>query len=111
MTSLLGTNHSACNSKSSGVLDGHVQQAHLAKSSLSPALRQPGELGDFLAVQWSRLGTFTATAWVQSLVGELRYHKQHGTGKKPGKLKLEPLTSLTKPRKLKLSTPHTFYFS
>ena len=29
-------------------------------------------LGNSLAVQWLGLGTFTATTWVQSLVGELR---------------------------------------
>ena len=28
--------------------------------------------GNFLEVQWLRLSAFTAGAWVQSLVGELR---------------------------------------
>ena len=33
-------------------------------------------------VQWLRLGTFTAVARVQSLVGELRSYKLCGVGKK-----------------------------
>ena len=39
-------------------------------------------LGNFLVVQWLRLGTFTAVEWVQSLVKELRSHKFHGVAKK-----------------------------
>ena len=31
-------------------------------------------VGNSLAVQWLRLGAFTARIWVQSLVGELRSH-------------------------------------
>ena len=31
--------------------------------------------GNSLAVQWLGLSAFTAGAWVQSLVGELRHHK------------------------------------
>ena len=34
-----------------------------------------------LAVQWLRIGTFIAVAWVQSLVGELRSHKLHNSAK------------------------------
>ena len=33
-------------------------------------------------VQWLGLGTFTARAEVQSLVGELKAHKSHGADKK-----------------------------
>ena len=33
------------------------------------------DIGDSLAVQWLGLGTFTAVAQVQSLVGELRSRK------------------------------------
>ena len=41
------------------------------------------ESGNSLVVQWSELSAFTARAWVQSLVGELRSHKLHGmAGKK-----------------------------
>ena len=36
---------------------------------------------NYLAVQWLGLGTFIVVAWVQSLVGELRFHKPHGTAK------------------------------
>ena len=32
-------------------------------------------------VQWLGLSAFTAGAWVQSLVGELRSHKLHGMAK------------------------------
>ena len=38
--------------------------------------------GNSLGVQWLELGAFTAVAWVQSLVRELRCHKPHGTVKK-----------------------------
>ena len=40
---------------------------------------------NYLAVQWLGLGTFIVVAWVQSLVGELRFHKTNGTAKKPQK--------------------------
>ena len=30
-------------------------------------------MGSSLVVQWLELGAFTAVAWVQSLVGELRF--------------------------------------
>ena len=40
-----------------------------------------GYLGDSLAVQWLRLGAFTAVAWVQFLVRELRHHKPQGVAK------------------------------
>ena len=36
------------------------------------------ELGNSLVVWWLGLGVFTAKAWVQSLVGELRSHKPCG---------------------------------
>ena len=39
-------------------------------------------LGKSLVVQWLGLGIFTAMAWVQSLVGELRSHEPHGMEKK-----------------------------
>ena len=39
-------------------------------------------LGNSLAVQGLGLGIFTAMAWVQSLVGELRSHEPHGMEKK-----------------------------
>ena len=38
-------------------------------------------------VQWLGLGTFTAAAWVQSLVGELKSCKLHGVAKKKKKEK------------------------
>ena len=38
--------------------------------------------GNSLAVQWWGLSTFTAGAWVQSLVGEIGPHKPSGTAKK-----------------------------
>ena len=41
--------------------------------------------GNSLVVQWLGLWTFTATAWVQSLVRELRSHKLHGVAKKKRK--------------------------
>ena len=40
-----------------------------------------------LAVQWLGHSVFTATALVQSLVGELRSHKLCGTAKKISKFK------------------------
>ena len=40
------------------------------------------ESGNSLVVQWSELSAFTARAWVQSLVGELRSHKLHGMEEK-----------------------------
>ena len=43
-------------------------------------------IGNSLAVQWLGLGTFTAVARVQSLVGELRSHKPcHGPKNKQKK--------------------------
>ena len=42
--------------------------------------------GNSLVVQWLRLGTFTAGALVQSLVGELRSHKLHGVAEKKKKV-------------------------
>ena len=41
-------------------------------------------LGDSLADQWLGLSAFTATAWVQSLVRELRSHKWHSQKKEGG---------------------------
>ena len=38
--------------------------------------------GNSLTVQWLGLGAFTAVAWVQSLVGELRSRKPHSATKK-----------------------------
>ena len=35
-----------------------------------------------MVVQWLGRGAFTAVAWVQSLVRELRYCKQHAAAKK-----------------------------
>ena len=40
------------------------------------------QTGNSLAVLWLRLSAFTARAWVQSLVGELRSHKPRGQKKK-----------------------------
>ena len=37
--------------------------------------------GNSLAAQWLGLSTFTAMAWAQSLVGELRSCKLQGTAK------------------------------
>ena len=39
-------------------------------------------LGNFLVVLWLGLSAFTARAWVQSLVGELRTHKPDGMASK-----------------------------
>ena len=39
-------------------------------------------LGNFLVVLWLGLSTFSARAWVQSLVGELRTHKPCGVASK-----------------------------
>ena len=39
-------------------------------------------LGTSLVVQWLGLPVFTAVAWVQSLVGELRSHKPRHMAKK-----------------------------
>ena len=44
-----------------------------------------GPRGSPLAVQWLGLGTFTAGAWVQSLVREVRSHKRCSTAKKINK--------------------------
>ena len=41
-----------------------------------------GGTGNALVVQWLGLSAFTAVAQGQSLVGELRSLKQHGTAKK-----------------------------
>ena len=46
-------------------------------------LKNPG-FGNSLTVQWLGFGAFTAVAWVQSLVGELRYCKPQGMAKKKG---------------------------
>ena len=43
------------------------------------------ESGNSLVVQWSGFSAFTARAWVQSLVGELRSHKPHGMAEKKKK--------------------------
>ena len=51
-------------------------------------------LGNSLAVQWLGLSTFTAWAWVRSLVGELRSHKPHSTAKKKKKTALLPYIDL-----------------
>jgi len=37
--------------------------------------------GNSLVVQWLGLTFFTAVAWIQSLVGELRSYKMHGMAK------------------------------
>ena len=42
---------------------------------------QKGEYGISLAVQWLVHGGFTAVAWVQSLVKELRSYKPRGAQK------------------------------
>ena len=39
-------------------------------------------LGYSLAIQWLGLGTFTAMAWVQPLVKELRSYKPRGMAKR-----------------------------
>ena len=39
-------------------------------------------IGNSLAIQWLRLGTFTTMAKVQSLVRGLRSHKPHEAAKK-----------------------------
>ena len=46
-------------------------------------------LGNSLAVQWLGLSTFTAAAWVQSLVGEVRSRKLFSEAKKKKKKKKE----------------------
>ena len=38
--------------------------------------------GNSLVAQWLGLSIFTARAWVQSLVGEPRFHKPHSKKKK-----------------------------
>ena len=48
--------------------------------------------GNSLVVPWLGLSTFTALAWVQSLVGELRSHS-HGPKKRQ---KLMPFTFLAR---------------
>ena len=42
-------------------------------------------IGSSLVVQWLGLGSFTAGAWVQSLVRELRSSKLHCVAKKKKK--------------------------
>ena len=54
-------------------------------------------------VWWLGFGTFTAVAWVQSLVGELRSRKQCGVAKK--KKKKNPNHFLCK----KISRPLTMH--
>ena len=51
-------------------------------------------------VQWLGLGTFTAMAWVQSLVRELRSYKPLGVDKKKKKRKKEGLLPNTIYKKL-----------
>jgi len=48
-----------------------------------------------LAVQWLRIGTLTAVAWVQSLVGEQSSHKLHNSAKNNNNNKLHILTADT----------------
>ena len=38
--------------------------------------------GNSLVVQWLGFSIFTARAWVQSLIGEPRFHKLHSKKKK-----------------------------
>ena len=38
-------------------------------------------MGNFLVVQWLRLGIFMAMAWIRSLVGKLGNHKLHDMAK------------------------------
>ena len=64
------------------------------------------ENGSSLRVQWLGFSVFTATAWVHSLVKELRSHKPHGTTKKKagwGREELEkmPRRSNTWPQEFK----------
>ena len=47
-----------------------------------------------MAVQWFGLGAFTAIAWVQPLVGELRSHKPPGMARKKIKRKINELNIL-----------------
>ena len=39
-------------------------------------------LGNSMAVKWLGLRTFTAVAWVRSLVGKQRFYKPCGTANK-----------------------------
>ena len=55
-------------------------------------------------VQWLGLGTFTARAWVQSLVRELRSHKMHGTAKKKKECTCDFGTKMTLVYTIKLMT-------
>lgn len=43
------------------------------------------QYGKFREVQWLALAAFTAMAYVQTLTGELRFHKLHGVAKKKKK--------------------------
>ena len=51
----------------------------------SDTIEQLSIFRNSLAVQWLRIGTFTAVAWVQSLVGELRSCKLHNSAKNNNK--------------------------
>ena len=55
----------------------------LGKLYLNKPISEKNVVGSSLAVQWLRLGTFTAVAQIQSLVEELRSCKLHGGAKTP----------------------------
>ena len=57
-------------------------QRYDIKTRLKKKHTKEKPLWDFLAVQWLGLGSFTAVARVQSLVGELRSYKLRSAAKK-----------------------------
>ena len=61
------------------------EKAHLEEKKI--ILRN--RVGNSLMAQWLEFSVLTARAWVQSLVGELRSHKQSSKVKKKKKRKKE----------------------
>ena len=57
----------------------------IQKSPLKKKKKRNGIFGNSPVIQWLGLHAFTARAWVQSLVGELRSHKPFSVGKKKKK--------------------------
>ena len=58
--------------KLKSVMAGERKDRWLCAEKDSKCLLKTSGYGNSLAVQWLAVGTFTAVAWVQSLVGELR---------------------------------------
>ena len=74
-------------------------------NSISVLLKKKREPGNSLVAQWLGLGVFTAVDGVQSLVGELRWRKPLGVGKKNEKRKKKEIRKKKREREKSICYP------